>query len=64
MQARLQFTPTAYSERTLRLILSRAQEWQCPPAEAVMRLLDELAAKVNRKDRGSDYSDEQEGGQP
>ena len=50
MEATLEFNPAAYSERSLRLILARAQEWQCPPAEAVGRLLDELAAKQRRKD--------------
>jgi hypothetical protein len=58
MEATLEFTPTAYSERTLRLILSRAQEWQCPPAEAVMRLLDELAAKSQKKDRAAEQPSE------
>jgi hypothetical protein len=50
MEATLEFNPAAYSERSLRLILARAQEWQCPPAEAVGRLLDELAARQRRKD--------------
>lgn len=53
MQATLEFNPSAYSERSLRLILSRAQEWQCPPAEAVGRLLDELAARHRRKETDS-----------
>lgn len=45
MQATLEFNPANYSERSLRLILARAQEWKCTPAEAVTRLMDELAAK-------------------
>lgn len=56
MEATLEFNPAAYSERSLRLILARAQEWQCPPAEAVGRLLDELAAKQKRKDGESDQA--------
>jgi hypothetical protein len=54
MEATLEFNPAAYSERSLRLILARAQEWQCPPAEAVVRLLDELAARSKRKRDESD----------
>ena len=54
MEATLEFDPAAYSERSLRLILARAQEWQCPPAEAVGRLLDELAARTLPKDRRPD----------
>lgn len=45
MTASLQFDPTQYSERTLQLILAKAQEWSCSPAEAVARLLDQLASR-------------------
>lgn len=49
MKATLEFNPAGYSERSLRLILAKAQEWQCPPAEAVTRLMDQLAAKTRKK---------------
>lgn len=49
MNATLQFNPDAYSERSLRLILAKAQEWQCPPSEAVSRLLDELAKRSAKR---------------
>lgn len=45
MTASLQFDPTQYTERSLQLILAKAQEWSCTPAEAVARLLDILAAR-------------------
>lgn len=45
MNATLEFNPDNYSERSLKLILAKAQEWQCTPAEAVSRLLDELAKR-------------------
>lgn len=43
MNASLEFNPDLYTERTLKLILAKAQEWQCTPQAAVTRLLDELA---------------------
>jgi hypothetical protein len=49
MQATLEFNPDAYSERSLRLILAKAQEWQVTPAEAVARLLDELAKRRGKQ---------------
>jgi len=49
MEATLEFDPAAYSERSLRLILAKAQEWKVTPAEAVSRLLDELAKRRGRK---------------
>lgn len=49
MNATLEFHPEAYSERSLRLILAKAQEWQCTPAEAVSRLLDELAKRTLKR---------------
>ena len=45
MTPAIEFNPAAYSEPALRLIMVRAQEWQCTPAEAVARLLDRLADK-------------------
>lgn len=49
MDATLEFNPDGYSERSLKLILAKAQEWQCTPAEAVTRLLDELAKRAGLK---------------
>lgn len=48
MNATLHFDPTIYTERTLQLILAKAQEWNCSPAEAVARLLDQVAAKQRK----------------
>lgn len=45
MNAILEFNPDNYSERTVRLILAKATEWQCTPLEAVSRLMDELAER-------------------
>jgi hypothetical protein len=45
MNATLQFDPSLYSERTLKLILAKAQEWGITPAETVARLLDQLASR-------------------
>lgn len=49
MTATLGFDPSQYSEPVLRLILAKAEEWQCTPAEALARLLDQLAAKSGFK---------------
>jgi hypothetical protein len=49
MNATLQFDPDLYTPRTLKLILAKAQEWGCSPAEAVARLLDQLAARTRSK---------------
>jgi predicted TPR repeat methyltransferase len=49
MQATLQIHPDEISERSLRLILAKAQEWNVPPAEAIKRLLDQLAERALRK---------------
>lgn len=43
MTPNLIFDPQAYPERILRLILKKAQEWSCPPGEALSRMLDGLA---------------------
>jgi hypothetical protein len=45
MTATLEFNPDSYSERSLKLILAKAQEWKCTPAEAVAKLMDELAKR-------------------
>lgn len=58
MNATLEFDPTKYSERTLRLILAKAEQWKCTPAEAMTRLLDELAAKSGFKPRPSGNASE------
>ena len=52
----LQFDPKAYPERILRLIMRKAEEWSCPPSEALARLLDTLADEAGvpiRKERGA-----------
>ena len=45
----IEFDASTYSERALRLILARAQVWQCTPGEAVARLLDHLAQRTLRR---------------
>lgn len=40
-----EFNPEDYSPEALRLIMLRVQQWGCSPAEAVIRLLDELVAE-------------------
>lgn len=42
---RVAFHPDKYSRRAFALILEKCQQWNCSPAEAQARLLDELAAK-------------------
>lgn len=49
MTATLTFDPDAYTERSLKLIMRKAQEWGCTPAEAVARLLDEVAKRRERR---------------
>ena len=49
MDANLIFDSTRFSERTLLLILKKAEEWKITPAEAVAKLLDVLAEKDERR---------------
>ena len=46
MNATLEFNPANYSERVLRLIMAKAEQWGCPPGEAVTRLLENAAARA------------------
>lgn len=46
---RLAFPPEKYSKRVYALIVEKCQEWGCSPADAEARLLDELAAKREKK---------------
>ena len=50
MAAILHFDPKQYSERALRLIMAKSQEWKCTPAKAVERLLDQLADRKRLED--------------
>jgi hypothetical protein len=45
MKTRLEYDPTQYSEAVNRLVMLTAERLQCPPSEALARLLDELAAE-------------------
>ena len=47
MTAQLEFDN--YSPSVLRLILAKAQEWNCTPVQAITRLLDQLAAANEKK---------------
>lgn len=51
MEATIQIDPVKYSERSLRLILAKAEEWKCTPGEALVRLLDSLASRAGFKPR-------------
>lgn len=53
MTATIQFDPDAFTERALKLILRKAQEWSCTPAEALSRILDEQAERSLKADRTS-----------
>jgi hypothetical protein len=46
MSVALEIDPGKFSQRSLRLILSKAQEWECLPGEAIARLLDRLAERA------------------
>lgn len=43
MEAKPDFNVDQFNSRTCRLILVKAEEWQCPPSKAVERLLDQAA---------------------
>jgi len=45
MKATLEIDPSKYSDLAIKLILKKAREWGITPAEAVARLLDELAQR-------------------
>ena len=45
MAVTLEFNPSNYSERVLRLIMARAEQWKCSPGEALTRLLENAAAR-------------------
>lgn len=45
MKVKIDYDPTQYSRQVNELIMMKAEQWQCPPSEALMRILDELAAK-------------------
>jgi hypothetical protein len=47
MTVTLTFDPQAFDERTLRLIMKKAEEWECRPGEALARLLDQAADEAN-----------------
>lgn len=44
------FNPSEHTPDALRLIMLRVQQWGCSPAEAIARLLDELAKTKTGKD--------------
>jgi hypothetical protein len=46
MKTTIQYNPTDYPERVNLLIMLKAEQWQCPPSEALARLLDELAEET------------------
>lgn len=46
MKVTLEFNPDNYSERVLRMIMARAEQWDCRPGEAVTRMLETSAARA------------------
>jgi len=48
MEATLTIPAAKLSEEAARLILRRASEWGTTPAEAVERMLDQMAARAAR----------------
>lgn len=45
MTPKLEYDPSKYSPKINRLIMLKAEQWQCTPGQALMRLLDEIADK-------------------
>ena len=45
MKTKFEYDPTQYSEQVNLLIMLKAEQWKVPPSEALVRLLDELAAR-------------------
>lgn len=45
MKTKIEYDPMQYNEKVNRLIMLKAEQWKCPPSEALARLLDELAAR-------------------
>jgi len=45
MKATLEIDSSKYSDLAIKMILKKAREWGITPAEAVARLLDELAQR-------------------
>jgi hypothetical protein len=45
MTAIIQFDPQKLSPEILQLLIAKATEWNCSPAEAMERLLDQLAKR-------------------
>jgi hypothetical protein len=49
MQATLQFDPAHFTAEQLRIIMAKAQEWDCAPAEALGRILQECKTRFRTK---------------
>lgn len=49
MQATLHFDPADFTADQLRVIMGKAQEWGCTPAEALGRILEEVSNGPGRK---------------
>lgn len=45
MTAIIQFDPQKLSPEILQLLIAKSTEWNCSPAEAMERLLDQLAKR-------------------
>lgn len=49
MESTLKFDPEDYTAETLQLIMAKAEEEQCTPSEAAVKLLNEVAARSMKK---------------
>lgn len=45
MTSKLEYDPADYSPKINHLIMLKAEQWQCTPSQALLRLLDEIADK-------------------
>ena len=43
MQANIEYDPNEFSEKTNKLVMLKAEKWQCKPSDALKRLLDLIA---------------------
>lgn len=45
MTSKLEYDPADYSPKINHLLMLKAEQWQCTPSQALLRLLDEIADK-------------------
>ena len=50
MNEQLEYDPRKHTARANALVIIRAQEWGCSPAEALTRIVDEESKKITGKE--------------